>query len=109
MMADGPHEVGGDQRARLVAEVRGRVQGVGYRVFVLREAMYLDLAGWVANERGGSVSVVAEGPRADLEALIERLESGPPAAIVERVVVLWEPARGIAEGFRIASGAHPGD
>jgi acylphosphatase len=98
-----------DQRTRLVAEVRGRVQGVGYRVFVLREAMWLDLDGWVANERGGSVSVIAEGSRSDLEALVERLEEGPPAALVEHVLVRWEPPRGLDGGFRIASGAHTGD
>jgi len=55
------------------------------------------------------VSVVAEGPRGDLEALVERLEAGPPAALVEHVDVHWEPARGLGAGFRIASGAHTGD
>lgn len=102
----------GDQRhlrARAVVEVRGRVQGVGYRVFALREAMRLDLDGSVANERDGSVRVIVEGPRIDLDVLIARLEEGPPAALVERVDVRWEPARGLGSGFRIASGAHPGD
>ena len=94
---------------RLDASVRGRVQGVGYRVFVLREAGYLGLAGRVANMPDGSVHVVAEGPRADLDALLERLEDGPPAGFVDRVIVRWEPARGIAPEFRIESGAHRGD
>ncbi len=98
-----------DGRARLVASVRGRVQGVGYRVFAFREARRLDLDGYVANERDGSVSVVAEGPRTALVALVERLQDGPPAALVERVITRWEPARGIGVGFRIESGAHPGD
>ena len=52
---------------RLDASVRGRVQGVGFRVFALREAMDLGLAGWVANQADGSVRIVAEGPRQDLE------------------------------------------
>ena len=99
----------GALRVRLDAVVRGRVQGVGYRVFVLREGSYLDLDGFVANELDGSVRVVAEGRRPDLEALIERLEDGPPAALVDRVLARWEPARGIGAGFRIASGAHRGD
>jgi acylphosphatase len=97
------------QHARLVAEVRGRVQGVGFRAFALREAMRLDLHGSVSNERNGSVNVIAEGPRADLEMLLERLEDGPPAALVERVIVHWEPARGLRSGFWLASGGHPGD
>ncbi len=96
-------------RARLDARVLGRVHGVGYRVFALREAGRLDLAGFVANELDGSVRVVAEGARPDLDALLVRLEDGPPAAIVERVVPRWEPARGIGSGFRIESGAHRGD
>jgi acylphosphatase len=96
-------------RVRLEALVRGRVQGVGYRVFALREARHLDLDGFVANEADGSVRVVAEGMRLSLDALLERLEDGPPAGYVERIVTRWEPARGMPEGFRIVSGAHRGD
>ena len=99
----------GSGRARLDASVRGRVQGVGYRVFALREAGVLGLDGFVANEADGSVRVVAEGRRLDLQALLERLEDGPPAGYVDRVITRWEPARGIARGFRIESGAHRGD
>ena len=98
-----------ERRLRLEAGVRGRVQGVGYRVFALREAGHLGLDGFVANETDGSVRVVAEGTRPDLEALLERLEEGPPAAIVDRVITRWEPARGLPPGFRIGSGAHRGD
>jgi acylphosphatase len=94
---------------RLDASVRGRVQGVGYRVFALREARALGLDGWVANLPDGSVRVVAEGPRADLEALLERLREGPPAGWVDDVLTRWEPARGLAGGFRIESGHHRGD
>ena len=89
--------------------MRGRVQGVGFRVFALREAVHLGVDGFVANEQDGSVHVVAEGPRADLEALVVRLEEGPPGAIVERVATRWEPARGLAGGFRIESRGHRGD
>lgn len=96
-------------RERLDASVRGRVQGVGFRYFVLREAEYLDLDGFVANERDGSVHVVAEGPGEVLDELEARLREGPPASIVERVVSHREPARGIGSGFRVASGQHRGD
>jgi acylphosphatase len=94
---------------RLEASVRGRVQGVGFRVFALREASDLGLDGFVANEMDGSVRVVAEGPRGALDALLARLDEGPPAAYVERVDQRFEPARGMAGGFRIESGAHRGD
>jgi acylphosphatase len=114
MAAPAPRRMTGDLpgtavRARLEASVRGRVQGVGYRVFALREAGSLGLDGFVANEADGSVRVVAEGRRPDLEALLERLEDGPPAGYVDRVVTRWEPARGMARGFRVESGAHRGD
>jgi acylphosphatase len=104
-----PDDPDGEPRVRLDASVRGRVQGVGYRVFAYREARWLGLDGWVANEADGSVRVVAEGGRVDLEALLERLAEGPPAAIVDRVVTRWEPARGLPSGFSIRSGAHRGD
>ncbi len=100
---------GGAPRERLDASVRGRVQGVGFRYFVLREATYLELDGFVANERDGSVHVVAEGPSALLDALLDRLREGPPASIVERVIDRREPARGIGSGFRVESGQHRGD
>jgi acylphosphatase len=96
-------------RERLDAFVRGRVQGVGFRYFVLREASYLGLDGFVANERDGSVRVVAEGPTRVLDELLDRLREGPPASIVERVIERREPARGIGSGFRVESGQHRGD
>jgi acylphosphatase len=104
-----PGGADGQRRVRLDVTIRGRVQGVGYRVFVFHEARRLDLDGWVANEVDGSVRVVAEGTRDELDALLERLADGPPAAIVERTITRWEPARGSRTGFSIQSGAHRGD
>ena len=94
---------------RLDATVSGRVQGVGFRYFVLHEAVELGLDGWVANTPGGGVRCVAEGPRARLEHLLERLRAGPPAAIVEHVSDAFMPATGTLGPFSVRSGAHPGD
>ena len=94
---------------RLDATVRGRVQGVGFRYFVLREATALQLDGWVANTRDGSVHCVAEGPRERLAALLGHLRAGPPAAIVEHVGDLWMPATGTLGTFAVRSGDHRGD
>ncbi len=94
---------------RLDATVRGKVQGVGFRVFVLREAEWLGLSGTVRNLPDGGVHVIAEGPSADLDALEERLGEGPPAGFVDRVIARREPARGEAAGFRISHGDHRGD
>lgn len=94
---------------RLEATVRGVVQGVGYRWFVVREAGALGLSGWVANYPDGSVRVVAEGARGDLAVLLGRLEDGPAGAIVERVLPAWMPAVGLGPGFAIRSFGHRGD
>jgi acylphosphatase len=94
---------------RLDATVHGRVQGVGFRYHVLRTAMDLGLRGWVANESDGSVRCRAEGPRPDLDALLEALEHGPPGALVDHVVVAWGPATGGLGPFGIRSAGHRGD
>ena len=94
---------------RLVATVRGMVQGVGFRWFVQREAARLGLDGWVVNQVDGSVEVVAEGADAALGELVLMLWEGPPGASVGGVDVRHEPARGNVAGFSIRSGAHRGD
>ena len=96
-------------RSRLVAVVRGQVQGVGYRWFVEREAAALGLDGWVANQPDGSVEVVAEGAGELLDRLVLALWEGPASAGVRAVEVRLEPARGNIVGFAIRSGAHRGD
>ncbi len=98
-----------DHDERLEATVQGRVQGVGFRYFVLRYALDLELGGWVANELDGSVRCVAEGPRAALDALLEGLEGGPAGARVERVLTRWGPASGALTSFEIRSRGHRGD
>lgn len=65
--------------------VRGRVQGVGFRFFVEREARQLGLSGYVKNLRNGNVEVLGIGPSLRLEELKRRLEFGPRSARVETV------------------------
>ncbi len=96
-------------RARLDAIVFGRVQGVGFRYFVLRHAAGLGLHGWVANTQDGAVRCVAEGPRDQLERLLDRIQVGPESATVERVSETWMPATGTLGSFEVRSGGHPGD
>jgi len=94
---------------RLDAVVRGRVQGVGFRLFVWRHAASLGLVGWVENEARGSVRVVAEGPEAALRALLATLREGPPGSRVDGVAESWSPAGGSFDGFDVRSGWHGGD
>ena len=65
--------------------VRGRVQGVGFRWFVEREAHILGIAGWVRNNADGSVEVLGQGSRDQLLGLRLRLRQGPRAARVDDV------------------------
>ena len=80
--------------------VTGRVQGVGYRYFVLREAERLGLAGFARNLPDGRVEVVAEGSDDVLGELESRLRAGPSFATVAAVDRAPVPARGDA-GFHI--------
>ncbi|HEU5450500.1 MAG TPA: acylphosphatase [Terriglobales bacterium] len=65
--------------------VTGRVQGVGFRWFVEREARTIGVAGWVRNNLDGSVEVLASGTHEQLSALRSRLRQGPRAARVDNV------------------------
>ena len=77
-MSDGrPHII------RIVVE--GRVQGVGFRAFVVREALRLDLVGWVRNRRTGGVETVAAGSTGAVSAFAAIVERGPPGARVDDI------------------------
>ena len=80
--------------------VRGRVQGVGFRYFVQREAGRLELAGWVRNLDDGCVEVHAQGPVARLDELAAALHRGPRFSEVRGVEEI-EASMLQYEGFRI--------
>lgn len=99
----------GHGRERLHAIVRGQVQGVGFRWFVVRLASGLDLDGWVMNRSDRGVELVAEGPAARLDELLEAVREGPPASLVRSVEATRSPALGGLDGFEVRSGGHSGD
>ena len=80
--------------------VQGRVQGVGYRYFVLRYAEELGVSGYARNQPDGTVEVVAEGDDAALAKLEERLHEGPSFAHVSGVDRQPIAPRG-ASGFHV--------
>lgn len=80
--------------------VVGRVQGVGYRYFALREAETLGVSGHVRNLPDGSVEVNAEASPDALARFEEKLRSGPSFSRVEGLEITAAVARGIA-GFHI--------
>ena len=89
--------------------MRGIVQGVGFRWFVVRRASGLGLTGWTSNEADGSVRVVAEGTTDALDRLLALLTDGPPGAYVQKVDATRAPATGEFTSFGIRPGAHSGD
>lgn len=88
---------------RAQISVRGIVQGVNFRWFAQRRADGLHLMGYVRNMPDGSVFVVAEGSRDELDALIEALRIGPSAAVVENVQVEWHAPSGEFDRFEVRS------
>lgn len=87
---------------RLHAIVHGDVQGVGFRYFVQRKAQQLGLSGWVRNNDDGTVELVAEGTRQQLEHLKRVVEEGPRLARVDRVETRWSEATGDLGRFDLA-------
>ena len=77
----------GDRRALGARHLRieGRVQGVGYRDWLVREASRLGLHGWVRNRRDGSVEAVVGGDEASVRALVSACRRGPLLARVDRI------------------------
>jgi acylphosphatase len=87
---------------QLHAMVRGRVQMVGFRYFVLEEARRLGLTGWVRNrDDGATVEVVAEGDEDALQQLERSINAGPSGARVDAVNVSWADSAEGNDAFRM--------
>lgn len=88
----------GNRTVRL--RIEGRVQGVGYRVFVERNAAALGLDGWVRNRRDGGVEAVVSGSSDAIDELIARCRTGPSGSRVDRIEVLPED-EAVTPGFTV--------
>jgi acylphosphatase len=84
--------------ARCHAFLSGRVQGVGFRYFVVDAANTIGAVGWVRNLRDGRVEFIAEGSRAGLESLLSQLRRGSPGR-VDHIEEAWEPPAGQFRDF----------
>ncbi|BBX66192.1 acylphosphatase [Mycobacterium saskatchewanense] len=92
-----------DPDVRLTAWVHGRVQGVGFRWWTRSRALEQGLTGYAANQADGRVLVVAQGPRAGCEKLLEALRGGdawpPRPGQVDEVIADWSEPRERFDGF----------
>lgn len=83
------------------ARIQGRVQGVGFRHFVMEKAQRLGLVGYVQNLPDGDVAVYAEGDEEDLKKFENNLNEGPFMARVTNVQVEWGEAEGEFASFEV--------
>ena len=88
------------QRVRVV--VTGRVQGVFFRAETQRQALSLNIRGWVRNLPGGSVEALCEGTKEDVDRMIAWCRRGPRLASVDTVDINYEPYKGDFDGFIIS-------
>lgn len=85
-------------QARLT--ISGRVQGVGYRDWVMATGEQLGLAGWVRNRMDGSVEALIVGEDAAVGAMIDACRQGPPLARVDEIDVEPVDLDILPEGFK---------
>lgn len=82
--------------------IHGRVQGVGFRAFIEREAQERALDGWVRNRQDGSVEAVLAGASGAVDDVLEACRRGPQGAGVERLDLREEEAAGLVPSSRPA-------
>lgn len=85
----------------LHAIIHGRVQGVGFRYFVVRKGLQLGLRGYAQNRDDETVEVLAQGARPELEQLLAFLRRGPDAADVSQVEIAWGKPSTHLSGFHV--------
>ena len=69
--------------------ISGKVQGVGFRYFVLQQAQEMGITGWVSNKSNGDVEALVQGEKADLEEFVAKVKEGPSFSRVEDVSLNW--------------------
>ncbi len=87
------------KRVRLV--IHGRVQGVGFRYFALRQAQALGVAGHASNHASGTVEIEAEGDPGPMDRFVEAMKQGPQSSRVDRVDEDWDEGPSRHRSFRI--------
>ena len=88
-------------KKRVRAIIKGRVQGVNFRMETWRAAEDIGVYGWVRNKADGNVEALIEGDSAKVDEMIEWCGQGPPIAQVTDVEVTEEPYDGDFRDFSV--------
>ncbi len=86
---------------RFHAIIHGKVQGVGFRYFLRKQATKHKLLGWTRNRRDQTVEVVVEGNLKNLEEFLVSIRIGPPYSEVFNINTTWEDAKLEFSNFEI--------
>lgn len=86
---------------RAHVHISGRVQGVSFRYYTVRQANKFGVYGWVKNLADGRVEAVFEGPEEQVKQMVDWCQQGSPAARVEDVQVDWSPAQDAWSEFNV--------
>ena len=81
--------------------VQGRVQGVGFRAYVLQNALPIGVTGWVRNVGYDTVEAVAEGSKEQIEEFLQMIKRGPVSSRVDESREEWEQVTGEFGSFRV--------
>ena len=81
--------------------IKGKVQGVSFRYFTLKQARELEITGWVQNKPNGNVEAFAHGDKTNLELFITKLQQGSSFSRVDNVILNWELAEKNYSDFSI--------
>lgn len=87
------------KRARIIA--RGKVQGVGFRYFVLQKAQELRVLGFTQNLPTGEVETIVEGDESAITELYRSIQRGPNASKVEEATIYWQEPKTNFRTFEI--------
>jgi acylphosphatase len=90
-----------DERQRVVVRYSGNVQGVGFRYTARDLAAGFDVCGTVRNVADGSVELVAEGSRSELDAFRQAIRDSGLGPLIRNEAEVWSEARGDLRGFQI--------
>jgi acylphosphatase len=90
-----------EKTVRLHMIVEGHVQGVGFRAFVLEQALRLGVKGWVRNRLAGQVEIMAEGDQVLLTGFLGVIKQGPRMSYVADVITDWSDATGEFTSFGV--------